>query len=654
MTAIQMSEDQRITHIRHLDMVYTVPRYPTLKDWLKRAAELKKHILVSCGLWPMPPRTPLNVHIFGRIERDGYSVEKVYLESYPGFYVAGNLYRPLGKKGPFPAVLCPHGHWANGRLADEELGSIPGRCIGFARQGYVAFSHDMVGYNDSFQVSHKYGSERENLWGISLMGLQLWNSIRALDFLASLPDVDRKRLACTGESGGGTQTYMLTAVDDRVKVTAPVNMVSAHMQGGCLCENAPGLRLDTCNVELAALAAPRPMMLVSCTGDWTKNTPQVEYPVIRDVYRLFGAEERVSWVQFQAEHNYNKDSREAVYGWFARWLLNDPDPARHKEQPFKAEKPEDLLVFAHELRPAGTLDEAGLTRYLISQSQKQLEDLRPRDESSLKRFRREFGVSYRHTLYVTFPSSKAVISQERDHTEWPEAAITRLYLGRQGEGDRVPAMLVMPKDIRGKIPGTLVVHPQGGRGLVDLDSRRSDPLVAGLLQKGQAVLLIDAFQTGEAAIERKINISYFTTYNLTDTANRVQDILTALSYLKGLPKIGSIHLVGLEEAGLWCWLARPFAPGIGKTIVDVSRFENRSDESYLHRLFVPGLRRAGDFATASALMAPGTLYLHNTGGVFDTAQIADIYRAAGAESKLQILEDKATVEKIIEWVSHGQ
>ena len=94
----------------------------------------------------MPEKTPLNAKVFGRIERDGYSIEKVYFQSYPGFYVGGNLYRPRGQgNGPFPGVLNPHGHWSNGRFADEKSGSIAARCINFARQGMVAFSYDMVG-----------------------------------------------------------------------------------------------------------------------------------------------------------------------------------------------------------------------------------------------------------------------------------------------------------------------------------------------------------------------------------------------------------------------------------------------------------------------------------------------------------------------------
>ena len=247
------------------------PAISSRSEWEDRAKAIREQILVSCGLWPMPEKTPLEAKIFGKVERDGYSVEKVYFKPLPGFYLAGNLYRPLGRgKGPFPAILNPHGHWKDGRMADTRDGSIAGRCISFARQGMIAFSYDMVGYNDTyfpdhgklppdkFYIRHRRFATNHTamLWSISQMGLQTWNTIRALDFLESLPDADRKRLACTGESGGGTQTFMLGAIDERLAVQAPIVMVSHSMQGGCSCENVSGLRVEYSNMELAAAAVP--------------------------------------------------------------------------------------------------------------------------------------------------------------------------------------------------------------------------------------------------------------------------------------------------------------------------------------------------------------------------------------------------------------
>src|SRR6266487_2952978 len=317
------AQDSTRTPYRTLNDRFAPPHYATLADWQPRASYLREHVLASAGLVPFPDRTPLRPHVFGKVRRREYSVFKVYFESLPGFYVTGNLYRPEGT-GPFPAILSPHGHWPYGRLENTDIMSGPGRAINLARQGFMVFTYDMIGFNDSRQLTHEFGGQREKLWGLSLSGLQLWNSIRSIDFLESLPDVDRNRIGATGESGGGTQTFLLAAVDARIKVAAPVNMISLHMQGGCLCENLPGLRLETTNVEIAATIAPRPLLMISATGDWTAETLEREYPAVRAIYELFGAADHVRAVRMTAEHNYNKDSREAMYAWMARWLQHAP------------------------------------------------------------------------------------------------------------------------------------------------------------------------------------------------------------------------------------------------------------------------------------------------------------------------------------------
>ena len=329
---------------RTLNDRFPGPAFTSRAEWDARAAYLREHVLASAGLLPLPERTPLNPVIFDELTREGYVVSKVYFESLPGFFVTGNLYRPVGQ-GPFPAVLSAHGHWTYGRLENSPLVSGPGRAITLARQGFVVFSYDMVGYNDSRQLTHAFGGPREHLWGLSLAGLQLWNSIRSLDFLESLPYVKRDAMGITGESGGGTQTFMLAAADARVAAAVPVNMISLHMQGGCLCENPPGLRLDTTNVEIAATIAPRPLLMVSATGDWTAETLELEYPAVRALYALAGAEDRVSAVRFTAEHNYNKDSREAMYGWMARWLKGAASSGRVPEPSFSPDALPALLVF---------------------------------------------------------------------------------------------------------------------------------------------------------------------------------------------------------------------------------------------------------------------------------------------------------------------
>ena len=438
--------DQRAGRIKDLNTPREFPAIHSRSEWESRAKDIREQILVSCGLWPMPDRTPLNARIFGKVERDGYTVEKAYFQTYPGFYLAGDLYRPLGKgSGPFPAILNPHGHWANGRLADTREGSIAARCINFAKQGMIAFSYDMVGYNDTqfpdwpasdeFHRRHRrFATNEVNLlWNISLMGLQTWNSIRAMDFLESLPDTDKSRLACTGESGGGTQSFMLGAVDDRLAAQAPVVMVSHSMQGGCSCENAPGLRVEYSNMEIAAVPAPRPQILVAATGDWTRMTLTVEGPAIASVYKWFNAADRLRYVRFDFDHNYNQTSREAVYQWFATWLLKAPDAAALQEAAYTKEPDAELRVWPDGKVPADALTEAEFIKTLVRTDETQLEALRPRDRESLERFKRVMSPAWKHTMLVNVPEGDLMV-EAGPVSKAPDFTISRLAIGRAGKG----------------------------------------------------------------------------------------------------------------------------------------------------------------------------------------------------------------------------
>ena len=288
--------------------------YADKAGWEARAKNIRECLLKEAHLSPLPAKCDLKPVIRGRQERKGYTVENVAFESLPGFFVTGNLYRPTDPqvKKPMAAVLCPHGHSKKGRIADYTQT----RCAGLARMGAIVFAYDMVGYNDCNQVAHT---------DPNVLTLQVWDSIRAVDFVLSLPEVDPNRIGCTGESGGGTQTFLLGAVDDRVAVLVPCVQVSAHFFGGCQCES--GLPIhhsaghDTNNVEFAAMAAPRPQLLISDGDDWTKNVPGVEFPYIWNVYRLYGARGAVENAHFAAEkHDYGPAKRLAMYKFLARHL----------------------------------------------------------------------------------------------------------------------------------------------------------------------------------------------------------------------------------------------------------------------------------------------------------------------------------------------
>jgi dienelactone hydrolase len=464
------ARDSRATYLPNTDTHFQPPVFTTLEAWEKRKIQLRKQILAASGLDPLPAKTPLNARIFGRVKTRDCYIEKVLIETMPGYFLGGNLYRPLDESGTHPAILNPHGHWTYGRLENQPLYSGPNLGANLARLGFVVFAWDMVGYNDTVQTPHSFGTPAEQLWGFGPFGLQAWNALRALDFVEALPGVDRARIGMTGASGGATQTFMLAAVDDRINFYAPVNMVSATMQGGDVCENAPGLRVGTNNVEIAAMMAPKPLLLVSATGDWTKNTPTEEYPALQRIYELYGKPGNIETVQLDAPHNYNKANREYVYRFFAKHILKLPNAASITERNADVLKLQDMLALYGQPLPAGAKTYDQLFAYW-----KQRTPSDPRSALSAA-----LGV------------------------EWPDAVVQdATALSRPAAGDRVAYTFA-----EGKGRPALVV---GG-------TKSNAPA-------GRPVMAIQVFGT------RDQSGKHFLTFNRTDDQCRVQDILTALAWL---------------------------------------------------------------------------------------------------------------------------
>jgi dienelactone hydrolase len=531
------TQDARLTTIPHTDTHFTPRTFTTLADWQAHRAHLRKQILSAAGLYPMPAKTPLHAQVFGKITNPAYTIEKVLLETFPGFYLGGNLYRPT-KPAPaagFPAVVSPHGHWNYGRLEHTDISSIPARCISLAQQGYVAFCYDMVGYNDTIQTPHEFETREFLLWDFGPYALQLWNSIRAVDFVESLPDVNKQMIGATGASGGGTQTFSLAAIDDRIQFAAPVNMISLIMQGGAICENAASLRFDTNNVEIAAMFAPKPMIMVAATGDWTRNTKTEEYPAVKAIYELYDKAANVEMFYQEAPHNYNKAAREAVYNFFAKFVLGLPNP-QFRERGIKIEKLQDMLALSNRTLPANALDFPGVFAEWKKMGREAAATVNSRDQQR-DMLELVLGAEWstRITAQLTGPS---------------------LILSREGRGDRVTA------------------H-RGNVGAVVIDDN----------------WILDPFQR-----PKQPDTKMFLTFNRSDDANRVQDILTALAWVNK----PNVELTCTAEYAQYCLFAAAVSHQPVKLKADLSSFTG-SDQDFLDHFFVPGIQRAGGLALAKAL-----------------------------------------------------
>lgn len=296
-------------------LTYLSSLYNDKESFDKRKAEIKSCLPEALGINNMPPEPDSKPMRTNKRKYKGYTAENIAFETVEGFYVCGTIYKPAKIKEKLPVILCPNGHFGGGRYRPDQQK----RCAALAKMGAITISYDLFAWGESL-LQFKKEDHHESL----AMQMQALNSIRLLDYLLSLPEADTERVAITGGSGGGSHTMLISAMDDRIKVSVPVVMLSCIHYGGCPCESGMPIHLcgnGTNNVELASLFAPKPQLVVSDGGDWTKNVPEVEFPFMQRIYGYYNAQENLENAHIANEgHSYSHAKRFPMYTFMAKHL----------------------------------------------------------------------------------------------------------------------------------------------------------------------------------------------------------------------------------------------------------------------------------------------------------------------------------------------
>lgn len=697
----QLPNDARLQEPKDLNGYFPFEVPAGKAAWEARANELRRRVSIATGVWPLPERTPLNAVIHGKVKRPGFTVEKVYFESVPNHFVTGLLFRPDdGKKNvKRAAVLCPHGH--GGRLQDYGEAKMPAliesgaekhprsgrfpkiaRCAQLARMGCVCFIFDMLGYADSqqisYQLAHRFKTQRPEMegkdrWGLysaqaemrlqSIMGIQTWNSIRCLDFLESLPDVDGKRLAVTGGSGGGTQTILLGALDPRPIAAFPNGMVSTSMQGGCTCENCTLLRIGTGNVELAALFAPKPQAMTSA-DDWTREMMTKGYPELQQLYAMLGVKENVYCrPMLHFGHNYNYVSRATMYSWFNKHMkLGLEEPII--EDDWEPLTREEYTVWNadHPQPSGGDKYEVSLTKYLAERSDAQMKALMPGNKDALEKFRTVVGGAFQSIIGRGLPAKGNIQRTMVDKVKKNGYIYFEDIIRNTAHGEELPVVSLFPTNAKWNGDVVIWIDGEGKKGLFN-ENGEAKAAVLKLLDGGASIVTADLFQQGEflgggqpITRQRKVKeireaAAYTFAYNDTLFARRVHDVLTLVSWIRNddhSPK--RVNLLALNGAGAIGAAARVVAgSAIDRLAVDTKGFRFADVTDYRSPDFLPGAVKYGDIHALLALSSPHPLWFAGEQGKIPGV-ILTAYSTENARPKLDSWAQQSVDEPAVNWI----
>ena len=515
----------------------------SVEEHLARKKEILDEVKFICGFddgLSFSTKTPC---VRNKKHYHGITISDVEIETLPGLHLTGNLYMPGSIRSKLPAVLCPHGHWKNGRTHHDARGGVSMRCFQLARMGFIVFSYDMVGYNDNNFLPHAFSPELKkkcDLYGISIFSLQCANSLRAVNFILDLEEVDGKSLACTGASGGGTQTWFLALLDERIKYIVPVCMLSSHFQGGCQCEEAALLRRNSLsNFDVVASLAPRHIFLPAVTGDWTNMNPFYEIPRLKEIYALYHAEENVESIYFEDGHNYNKRTRESVYAYLLKHMKNIVPSVPVEEDSAIPPPPAELLLHTGKVPPPPSPEKIASSIELLKKNIEEkvfdknipITELKKRNFDKLKK------------IIPCDADCKDIAEELTSYTfDLPGMKLSCRHLCRRDEGDWVMALFVIPEKITSS---RSFLIPAPGKVEDFFDNNTPCKLLKTLTENGMGGVIIELTATGSrekmlSFAARNFDDPLDLAFNDTIYSMRVQDILTAKRRLEERDKIAPL------------------------------------------------------------------------------------------------------------------
>jgi dienelactone hydrolase len=631
-----------------------------LKSWQERRTKLRQDLFAAMGPFPVNP-CPLEARTAGVVQREGYRIEKILFQSRPNVWVTASAYVPQKVQGKVPAVLAVHGHWPMARRDPV----VQARCLGLVKLGFFVLAVDAFGAGERHPRpgpgTYHGALMGSTLWpvGQTLLGMQVYDNRRALDYLQNRPEVAGDRLGITGASGGGNQTMYAGALDERFRAVVPVCSVGtyqAYLQAACcVCEVLPTALRFTEEGEILGLVAPRKLMVINATKDgfqFSVGEAKKSVAYARAVFRLYGTDDLAHAI-FESPHAYNQAMREAMYGWMTRWLKNEGDGKPIPEPKHEVETAEDLSCFPDGKRPEGFLFPA---TFAAREAQTLLQPFRalpPHKEAwealatlSRGRLRTALG----HAPKEVKPSVHLGMPLEEKGTKIVKLKVTT-------EPGLVMAALVQYKPgAFGRIPACLLLHLDGKRAALE------HPLAAALVEAGWSVIAPDLRGTGETQPPGDA-VKGAPDHNSAEHALWLgrpllgqwqQDVSCLLSWMEGYPgyRKDRLALVGLGQAGLVALCAGALQE---KRLVAVAAVDMPASllvpEAFPSGtrmgLLAPGLLHAGDIPELAALNAPGRLAL--VGGIDPLGRkleaealgksysfTRDIYRRVGAAGALNL------------------